>query len=492
MYDPKFEKAVQQKMEELEFRPAESVWANIEKAVADRRHRRSFFFWRFMLPGLFLITAAGVWYFEAKPAKQVLAASPAANTPQTQASSVNASPATATNTPATAADPANKTVSTSAAGQIAAAGKWETSSHSDRGATSNSGRGATSSRGWKTTGRRDREITSQGDRKLTGAGMQETTSAADREMTGAADQEPASAAPLAFANGSTSDALTKDRQTWLYQPELARQSFAAAIRANALTTKKATNSIGLTQTKRPWEAGFVAGGGISRLNRLDADKVNAAVAYTASSFYAINRSAVNKNFITDVRPDASFSGGIYLQKALSSRWIFNTGMNLHYYSTRITTGQQVSTYVQQSVSLIVPNAFASASTAQIYSSGDMQVHTNRFYFLELPASIQWKLSQSRVLPVFLEGGVSLTRLMGADALFYNAKSGIYSKDENIVNKTQFNISSALMIGLPIHGIHIQVGPQIQYGLTPLVNNQSLGDQHFFYTGIRLVVLPGKR
>jgi hypothetical protein len=152
----------------------------------------------------------------------------------------------------------------------------------------------------------------------------------------------------------------------------------------------------------------------------------------------------------------------------------------------------VSTYVQQSVSLIVPSATTFASTAQVYSSGDMQVHTNRYYFLELPAAIQWKLSQSRVLPVFLEGGLSLTRLMGTDALFYNAKSGVYSKDGNIVNKTQFNISSALMIGLPIHGIRIQIGPQIQYGLTPLVNSQSLGDQHFFYTGIRLVVLPGKK
>ena len=319
-------------------------------------------------------------------------------------------------------------------------------------------------------------------------------SAADEAATDPADKTVRTGAVsvVPSANALTSDALTKSRQAWLYQPELARQSFAAAIHANALSTEKATKSIGLRQVKRPWEAGFVAGGGISRLNRLDADKVNAAVSYSASSFYAINRSAYNKNFITDVRPDASFSGGIYLQKALSSRWIFNTGMNLHYYSTRITTGQQVSTYVQQSVSLIVPSATTFASTAQVYSSGDMQVHTNRYYFLELPAAIQWKLSQSRVLPVFLEGGLSLTRLMGTDALFYNAKSGVYSKDGNIVNKTQFNISSALMIGLPIHGIRIQIGPQIQYGLTPLVNSQSLGDQHFFYTGIRLVVLPGKK
>jgi hypothetical protein len=106
--------------------------------------------------------------------------------------------------------------------------------------------------------------------------------------------------------------------------------------------------------------------------------------------------------------------------------------------------------------------------------------------------LQWKVNKSHLLPIFVEGGVSLSRLMGASALLYNAKTGLYTKDGDIVNKTQFNLESALLVGLPFHGVNIQMGPQIQYGLTPLVNTQGAGDQHFLYTGIRVVIIPGRR
>ena len=62
MYDPKFEKEIQRKMEELEFRPAESVWVNIEKAVVVKRRRRAGFIWRYLLPAaVFLVAAAGLY-----------------------------------------------------------------------------------------------------------------------------------------------------------------------------------------------------------------------------------------------------------------------------------------------------------------------------------------------------------------------------------------------------------------------------------------------
>jgi hypothetical protein len=67
MHDPNFERTVQQKMEELQFHPADSVWVNIEKAVAgQRRHRGLPFFWRFALPVFLAAAATGVYYFSAR------------------------------------------------------------------------------------------------------------------------------------------------------------------------------------------------------------------------------------------------------------------------------------------------------------------------------------------------------------------------------------------------------------------------------------------
>ena len=73
MYDPKFEKAVQHKMEELEFRPAESVWVNIEKAVSGQRRRRVIpFFWRFLIPAVLLTAVGGAYYFGKETGRKVV------------------------------------------------------------------------------------------------------------------------------------------------------------------------------------------------------------------------------------------------------------------------------------------------------------------------------------------------------------------------------------------------------------------------------------
>jgi hypothetical protein len=260
-----------------------------------------------------------------------------------------------------------------------------------------------------------------------------------------------------------------------------------------LNIKKAAIAVaGLQKKVRPWEAGFVAGGGISRLNRLNSAQAAAALSFTAASFYRINGSSQGNAYISDVRSDAAFSGGVYLQKAITDRWTFNTGMTLHYYSSGITIGQQVNTYVQASASFLNPSALATVPSAAVYSAGNRQSFTNKYYFLELPLNMQWRVNKSHLLPLFLEGGFSLARLMSANALLYDSETGVYSKQGNQINKTQLYVSTALMAGLPLHGLHIEVGPQVQYGLTPIVDGHSLGDQHFFYAGIRLVVIPGKK
>ncbi len=544
MYDPKFEQAVQKKMEELEFHPGEAVWANIEKAVAGQRRRRGLLFWRFLLPVLFLAAGAGgYYYFEGKtslatPGKvesmtpgKVELTTPGKNaipaTVKTPVVGANASSATlvtsatvnggavgsagpaATGSAVQNATPAGQT-STPVASIVGAQirqrskggssvanngntyGSWDKTGSRNR--AGNGDKAVSGGKGWHGIGRMNAPATEQGSQETADEERASKENGSNGQEAGANGSFSAGKAPAPSQETviTYTDGVSKAHRAWLYMPLLADPRFKPNIGAASLSTKKATASIVLPQKKRPWEAGFVAGGGISRLNRLNAEKANAAVAYTAASFYTINRSASTKGFISDVRPDASFTGGIYLQKPISDRWIFHTGMNLQYYSTRITIGSQLDANVPAAASFIVPNALTVASTTPMYTSGDRQVRTNSYYFLELPVAMQWKLSRSRVLPIFLEGGLSLNRLMSANALFYNAKTGIYSKDPDMVNRTQLNLSSALMIGLPFHSIRIQVGPQIQYGVTPLVNNQSVGDQHFFYTGVRLVVLPGRK
>ena len=483
MYDPKFEKAVQQKMEELEFRPAESVWVNIEKAVVeDRRRRGAGFFWRFLLPGVVLVAAAGGYlhFFNGKTTA-------ARNASGSQAGTTTArtgGSATADRDGAESGAEGNAATHKAESGAVSSVGQGSgVHGGQSQGIAGYEGRGGRNGR--------IRQRLHQGSQRRPSQGSQ---NGASQGYPGTGDENDGGEAVT--TNGSREEAgkgSSTEKRDWSYMPGLVDLRLNPQVYGAALKTQKNGVSVkSLSQNNYHWEAGFAAGAGWSRLNKLNADQASAAVTRMAASLYNINGSSYSKNYISEVRPGASFEGGIYLQRPLSRRWLVNTGMYLHYYSNSISVGQQLSTYVNASSSYFTPTTLAASQGTTMYASGNQRSYTNRYYFLELPVGVQWKLSQNRILPVFLEGGVSLSRLMGADALFYNAKTGLYSKDGEVVNKTQFNISSALLFGLPFHGVRIQLGPQIQYGLTPLINTQGVGDQHFLYTGLRVVVIPGRR
>jgi len=497
MYDPKFEKAIQQKMEELEFRPPESVWVNIEKAVEVKRRRKTAFFWRYVLPAVLVVAAAGLYgHYAYAPAGSAggKAVHPVAG------SSTGGNPvadggvgSSLADQPAAGANATTGGASTpgAATGGMAQAGHSSTdlsrvSAALSRQAGRNGVEGHKESDG----------IADEASNKATDGTIDETATAGGAALAGRPQAAGHSqAADQTRIAGQSRAADQKGLDAWFYLPGLADQRLAPQIRASAtLASQLGTKNVamaGLSHPRRQWEAGFVAGGGLSRLNRLKSDQARVALAAGTTSFYAISNASSGSHYISNVQPEASFEGGIYLQRALSDRWIFNTGMNLHYYSNRISVGQQVTTYVQSSYSYLAPRV-QTAGTTSMYTAGDTRSVINKYYFLELPVGLQWKINKSHLLPIFVEGGVSLSRLMGASALFYNAKTGLYSKEGDIVNKTQFNVESALMVGLPFHGVNIQLGPQIQYGLTPLVNTQGVGAQHLLYTGIRLVVIPGRK
>src|SRR6266567_6856827 len=65
----RFEKEVQQKMEELEFSPSAAVWENVAKAVRVEKKRRVPFFWLWFLPALLLVGGTGFYLMTRQGAK---------------------------------------------------------------------------------------------------------------------------------------------------------------------------------------------------------------------------------------------------------------------------------------------------------------------------------------------------------------------------------------------------------------------------------------
>jgi hypothetical protein len=467
MHDPRFEKEVQQKMDGLEFIPSGSVWENVERALAPRRRRRAIpVFWWILAPGLLLLGAGGAFYWRsATPATKAvipMGASAATPPPVAPAAATTASPgapaATVTPSPGTAAA-ARYPATVSAPGIHPATIPAAPVTSGERRASDETGQGRTD--------------------LFASAGASVDNGAA----TGKVPAELPAAAP------------DKVRQPFSYRPGLIPSLMASSgIRGPRLPSGTASLAVtGLPTRKHPWAAGFAGGIGLSAFNESLRRPVAAAPTYYATNFTSVanvNNVSAAKKYTSDIQPDISFWAGVVAQKPLSARWSLTLGLNLHYYSSRLHTGELVNTYAPVFASLIASPAVAPVQSYPYYSTGDQQVFTNRYYYLEIPAAVEWQINHSRTLPLFWRGGAALSRLMGSNALYYDNHSGVYFKDATVINHTQVSFSTALMAGMAIRGTRIQAGPEVQYGVTGVLHSQA-GDGHLLYGGIRMVILPGK-
>jgi len=494
MHDPKFENEVQKKLEELSFSPSEAVWTRVERAVNEKRRRRLPLFWFFLLPSLGL-AGAGIVYFSKHRTTQAVqvvrtvpASAPAAAAAQfpsvTQPAPGKHTPPSNTLTP-----PDDNT-----AAMAKVSPDRTIPQHQDKILTP----GATSHQDTPQTDivRRDavRHDKVQEDK------VQQVATHQDAVYQDAVQQDAThqDAVHQDIARTTSHVGLPGLRSfDHVFAAPTASRLAGSSTRPTGASAASAAKTPINLKPKYSWEMGFAGGVGLSTLN----SSLFQQPAVAASDVQALTtptpvNAAYNKTPTSNVRPDISYWAGIVAQRPLSRALTLSLGLDLHYYSTRQQIGEavynnpaslyQASTYFTQQ-----STANQRAAVFPYYSVGDADVFVNRYYFLELPASVLWKVNHSRSLPLFWENGLSLSYMVSTSSIYYNAKSGVFYKDQgSMANKTQLNLSTALLVGLPIKNMRLQAGPQLQYGLTSLQHQSSIG-QHLFYGGIRIVLIPGK-
>jgi hypothetical protein len=486
MHDPKFESAVQEKMEQLEFIPSDSVWANIEMAVTQRRRRAVPVFIWFLLAGL-LLAGAGTAIYLRKDNQRVAkntsvpagAPEPTSGTPAVADRSVAGTEATARPADAGLSTP-NSNLSTSNGNHSTPNGNHQTTASHHFG-----------------TGLMARTNSMNAGNKTTHPADQ--THPAD--PTHPADEIDAESAANTPFGSRANPATTATRQHFAYRPGLIG-SFASisGIKGPRLPSSATKTAVtGIPRPKRPWSLGFAGGLGVSSYNESLMGKSAAltyganAVATTSAAQYlpatvtSNSNNTSSKRVTSTVQPGLSYWAGIAAQKPLSARWTLSLGLDLHYYSSGLRVGGVVTTYARSSSALIGNSAISAMQSYPYYSVGDVQVFTNRYYYLELPVAMQWRINRGRVVPLFLRGGITLSRLMSSNGLYYDDESAVYYKDNAVIQPMQVSFSSGLIAELPLKGIRIQAGPEVQYSATTLLKGGA-GNGHLLYGGLRVTVM----
>jgi len=475
MRDPEFEKHIRQRMEELKFSPSETVWNNLEKEIKKDKNRKKPLLWFsfFLVIGL-----AGSFYFLMNSNKNH-------NSTDTKSQS--------TKIPTVQQELQSDTVNDN----TVSLDKQKDNQIKDRKAPS-----VVLNDINKMPASKNKNIITANmyhgrhmNQKNT-IDVVEDFLAANQQIKNKKIQEPHNASHKNKAeadlikNEIVADALSSDNpdnDKHVYINDTVKtkdtnQSESLVIKKADSIVQKGTHTDESTaknsiipkqkaKNKKPWEFGFAGGAGVSSIYE---NLFNTAVA--ADPFYnqafSLAAPAPRPTYHTPspIRSGFSFSAGIFAQKAISKKLNFSAGLNYHYFSTMIKTG----------------NTGTSSITVN-------RSYTNHYHLLELPVSLSYQFNRSRRFPLLWEAGATLAELIGSDAMHYDNATGSYFKDNHLFNKTELNLATAVMIGLHANKhLYFQVGPQVQYGVTNLLSSKAVGSQHLFFGGIKIVFIPNKK
>lgn len=170
----------------------------------------------------------------------------------------------------------------------------------------------------------------------------------------------------------------------------------------------------------------------------------------------------------------AFGLGMNLKKPLAENLFFITGLQYSYYSTHMPVGKKMDTASSLQ--------FSRANTAVYANSNRQYQYTTRYHFIELPVGIQYGLFKK--LPLQVQHGLSIGQLLGTNALVYDSAANVYYKSNAGLHKTTLNFFTAVEYKIVRNKkMEINLGPQVQYGLTPFYKTSSAAKQHLFFVGL---------
>jgi hypothetical protein len=189
------------------------------------------------------------------------------------------------------------------------------------------------------------------------------------------------------------------------------------------------------------------------------------------------------------RASAGFSAGAFMKKNLSGRFTFSFGFNYTLYSTSTTVGKKVD-------SLLLLRSAVSGNVQELnkyFRIGSAGSYINKYHYIEVPIVLQTRLTKSWKVPLYWDVGFSLSRLIASNALYFDSNTGVYYKDNQLLNKTHFNI----ITGLPVKlfagkKFQLQAGPQLQYSFSNILANQISPEKHFLFLGLKANLVPGEK
>lgn len=225
-----------------------------------------------------------------------------------------------------------------------------------------------------------------------------------------------------------------------------------------------------------WSGDLFFAAGVSPLVSLE----SASEAYSGSaSLSLINNPSAAMSLPgkpSSVRPAAAYQLGITISRKLNKRLTAVSGIRYAYFANRISVGETVNTAVP-----VYNDRMERLNATAIYTGNGKKVdYTNQYHFLQLPLELGIDLDKRQ--RINLQSGLIMGYLVHSNALQYNHVSGVYYSDNSAIRKWQAGLSSRVTYRIVNNRqFTMDLGPFIQYQLSSLYNNSQ--GRHLMATGL---------
>jgi len=471
-----FEKQVREKMDELDFVPSQPVWTRIEEQIRKKKDRRRLVLWLPLL--ITLLTGGGLFLYYTGNNDGTLAGEAmqqAANgTPNSvsneasqeknavsKSSLQNSGPVTDYSTPV-----ANESAGTLQSDRSKESGEADQQRPSEAIIVNGSSSGI------------EKRISTAARKEL----LQKKKDAVRDEIknsvrTNNVIEQPATVVPSVSAGDASSQILidgihsketveikeaadTKEAVERKDQPAPgAQQPVSADSNAKSPSMKKVAAS-------RKWVIAVTAGAGFSGVSRgfqfLDYTNIVTDQSFIANQPVPY---ATTSQSESEIKKGFAFGFGLSVGRAMNNRLTLSSGLRYQYFSNAVS---------------VYPSAYNTGLRSYIpATTPDASDYFNNYHFIGLPLSAEWKVNRN--LPLFLNAGITVQRLLSTNALAYNKDYQLYFRSKNAFNNTQLFAEAGASYGVRINGLSFNLGPQLQYGISRL---EKSGNKHVYALGLK--------
>jgi hypothetical protein len=451
MPDNPFENKAKQKLDELKFTPSDAVWQKVEARIKKDKDRRRLLIW---LPLFCLLLGMGGWYLVSHPDLKKGSSGAAADRKNENNAVVRSVPLRKERV----VQPQSENAGIDLKEKVKSGNRFNRELPADK--------------------KQQENDLAKKEKYITGIPVQQRNNI------------PETASADAIASNTNNTANIENSRS-----NIDSANAAPPAKTNAAVLKNPADSASLRQEN---------GKSLADKNKDSGKKNKITWGVTAGAgFSAVSTKFIRKDLISayqsavgPVTPAAlpadrqSVSGfaGLQFQKPLNKTTSVFAGIQYAYSAIKITRGSQVNlpsplNGVNYSYSSITSYYAPSAS-------GDFN-HTSHYHFLEIPLGVEKQLGKKSRFSV--NTGLSFAWLFATNALQFDPLSKIYFKDDSYFNRVQWNVLGGIEYSLLRNEKYtLKIGPQVQYGLTSLLNNKPSYSAHLFSGQVRLLLIRNRK